>query len=256
MERYFSSLLLGLMILFLGISCQQATHTDEQQTTPEEVELVKPRPEIYETVQLTTDLSQLSDSEREMLPLLIEAAKIMDGLFWQEAYPEEKAIDESQLDEAALKFFDVNYGPWDRLDGNKPFVEGVGAKPAGANFYPIDMTKEEFEAFEGEGKDDLYTFIRRDEKGDLKVIPYRVMFRDEVKKASDLLKQAAEIAEDAALKKYLTLRSEALLSDEYDESDIAWLDMKTNGIDCIIGPLKPMKTSYLAIKLLTKLMFW
>lgn len=238
MKRYSTLLLLTISILFLGISCQSNSSPKTSETDKEEAEVVTPRPEIYEPVKLTADLSQLTESERKILPLLIEAAKIMDALFWKEAYPEDKAIDESQLDPASKRFFDINYGPWDRLDGNKPFVEGVGVKPAGANFYPVDMTKEEFEAFEDERKGDLYTFIRRDENGDLKVIPYRVMFRDEVKKASELLTEAAEIAEDPALKNYLSLRAEALLTDEYDASDNAWLDMKSNGIDCIIGPIE------------------
>ncbi len=224
---------------FLFTACQDK-HEEKQdaQTTSDEVELVAPRPEIYTTVKLEADLSQLTDSERKILPMLIEAAKIMDGLFWQEAYPQAKAIDEEQLDGPSRHFFQINYGPWDRLDGNKPFIEGVGAKPLGANFYPIDMTKEEFEAFEAPDKKSLYTMIRRDEEGGLKSIPYRVFFKRELRKAVEWLKQAAEIAEDPALKKYLSLRAEALLTDEYDESDIAWLDMKTNGIDCIIGPIE------------------
>lgn len=202
------------------------------------MDVAVPRPEIYETVRLTTDVSQLSEAERQMIPLLIEAAKLMDELFWQEAVPENVVVDVASLDEATRRFYQINYGPWDRLDGNAPFVEGVGEKPAGANFYPADMSKEEFEAFEAEDKAGLYTLLRRDEAGELVTVPYHEAFAEQVQQASELLKQAAALAEDPALRRYLELRAEALLTDEYDESDRAWLDMKTNGIDCIIGPIE------------------
>ncbi|RMG24768.1 MAG: Zn-dependent hydrolase, partial [Bacteroidetes bacterium] len=221
--------------LLLLAACQQDAPTG---STEEPVEVVPPRPEIYKTVQLTTDLSQLSESERQMLPLLIEAAQIMDGLFWKEALPDEVKVDPASLDGPTARYYQINYGPWDRLNGNKPFIEGVGPKPAGANFYPTDMSKEEFEAFDDPAKDDLYTLLRRDAQGNLMTVPYHEAFAAEVQAASDLLMQAAELADDPGLKHYLSLRAEALLSDEYDASDMAWLDMKNNGIDCIIGPIE------------------
>ena len=100
----------------------------------------------YAVVDLTTDLSQLTDKQRQMLPLLMEAGKIMDNCFWYEAYGSRKTFLDSLKQSKVRKFAKINYGPWDRLDGNTPFVEGVGAKPLGANYYPADMTKAEFEA--------------------------------------------------------------------------------------------------------------
>jgi hypothetical protein len=144
----------------------------------------------------------------------------------------------SITDEDTKTFARINYGPWDRLDGNKPFVEGVGEKPKGANFYPADMTKEEFEAADIENKSSIYNFIRRDESGKLYSIPYHKQFEKEVKEVSFLLLEAAKLAEDEGLQKYLELRALALLDDHYQPSDLAWMDMKTNTLDLVIGPIE------------------
>ncbi len=192
----------------------------------------------YTNFQLTADLSTLTDKERQMIPILIEAAQIMDDLFWYEALGDKQAFLDGIQDEKLRQFATINYGPWDRLEDNKPFVPGFDAKPAGANFYPADMTKAEFEAADLPDKTSLYTFLRRDEQGKLKTIPYREMFKEQITKASDLLKKAAVLAEDAGLKKYLELRAEALLTDNYQASDFAWMDMKTNRIDVVIGPIE------------------
>ncbi|WP_338768029.1 Zn-dependent hydrolase [Bernardetia sp. ABR2-2B] len=197
------------------------------------------RPEIYAPFKLTTDISTLSESEKKMIPLLIEAAKIMDGLFWQQAYMGDKDSLMATLDDAdTKKFVEINYGLWDRLENNQPFMEGVGEKPLGANFYPTDMTKEEYEAFDNEEKSSLYTFLRRDAEGKLMIVPYHEKFKADLEKAADYLRQAAEIAEDEGLKKHLTLRADAITTDDYMASDMAWMDMKTNGIDIIIGAIE------------------
>lgn len=192
----------------------------------------------YTQVKLTANLDVLSENQRQMIPILIEAGKIMDQLFWYEAYGSQEQLLGSINDIKFRQFAKINYGPWDRLDGNEPFMESYGPKPEGANFYPTDMTKAEFEALELEGKNSLYTFLRRNESGEIEVIPYREMFKDEVKKAADLLRQAAELAENPALKKYLMLRATAFETDEYQESDFAWMDMKDNQIDVVIGPIE------------------
>jgi hypothetical protein len=192
----------------------------------------------YVPVVLTTDVSKLSASEREMIPLLIEAAKIMDDCFWYEAYGDRDQLLGSINDADVRRFAEINYGPWDRLDGNRPFVPGFAEKPPGANFYPPDMTKEEFESAELTGKDDLYTFLRRQPDGSLMVVPYRVQFADAMKLASNLLLRAADLSEDAGLSRYLKLRAEALLTDDYQPSDLAWLEMKDNTIDVVIGPIE------------------
>ena len=106
-----------------------------------------------------------------MLPLLIEAADQMEAIYWQTAYGDKEQLFEGITDSALLKYLSINYGPWDRLDANRPFLETAGPKPLGANFYPQDMTKSEFEALQDPRKTDWYSIVRRDEKGALKVIP-------------------------------------------------------------------------------------
>jgi len=192
----------------------------------------------YVPVKLEVDLSHLTDKQRQMIPLLIEAGKIMDELFWYEAYGKHDSLLNLIDNDTLAQFVKINYGPWDRLAGNEPFIVGAGPKPAGANFYPEDMTKEEFEQSGLEDKASLYTFLRRDEAGQLVTIPYHVQFKEQVIKASKLLKEAAALAEDEGLKRHLTLRAEALLTDEYQDSDMAWLDMKDNAIDVVIGPIE------------------
>ena len=199
---------------------------------------VNPRSNVYVPYKLTTDLSQLSESEKKMIPILIEAADVMDELFWLESYGDKNTLLSKIDNEADKKYAMINYGPWDRLGGDSSFIKGIGEKPKGAQFYPEDMTAEEFAALPESAQKNQYSMIRRGEDGKLTEIPYHVYFEKQVKKVSELLKQAAELAEDAGLKKYLNLRSEAVLTDEYIASDGAWLDMKDNGIDVIIGPIE------------------
>ena len=192
----------------------------------------------YVSVRLTSDMSNLSENQRKMLPILISVADKMNELFWYEAYGNSADLLNSIEDEATKKFVKINYGPWDRLEGNKPFVEGVGEKPAGANFYPKDMTKEEFENADIENKSSIYNFVRRDDNGKLYSIPYYKQFETEVKEVSALLMEAAALAEDEDFKNYLELRAQALLNDDYQPSDLAWMDMKNNMIDVVIGPIE------------------
>ena len=194
----------------------------------------------YITVRLTADLSHLPESEREMIPLLIDAADIMDSLFWHQAYGNPDSLWDRVDDSGLRRFAEINYGPWDRLDDNAPFVDGVGAKPRGANYYPADMTEDEFESAAG-GLPELrseYTMVRRDEAGNLIAIPYHQYFAEQVGRAAALLDEASALAGDEGLRNYLALRAEALRTDEYRESDMAWLDMKDNRVEVIIGPIE------------------
>lgn len=189
-------------------------------------------------VELTTDISHLSDNEKKMLPLLFETAQIMDDIFWTQAYGNKEELLSKVEDEATQAFVNLNYGPWERLNNNAPFLEGIGEKPKGANFYPSDMTQKEFEAFQADDKASLYTVIRRNAKGELESVPYSQAYKEQHEKAAKLLRQAAELAEDKGLKKYLNLRAEALLTDDYLASDMAWMDMKDNNIDFVVGPIE------------------
>jgi len=197
------------------------------------------RPEIYAPVTLTTDLEALDAKERSTVSLLIDAAQVMDELFWQQAYPGDRASLFAGLKDPAMRrFVEINYGPWDRLAGNAPFVPGVGAKPAGAGFYPLDMTREEFERANLPGSRSEYTLVRRGPEGRLEVVPYSVHWREPLGRAATLLEQAAGLADDPGLRRYLELRAAALRSDDYRASDMAWLDMKDNRLDLVIGPIE------------------
>jgi hypothetical protein len=199
----------------------------------------KPRPEIYADFTLQADLSLLTDKQREMIGVLIEASEIMDDLFWRQAYGDDyKEWLESLGVGDAGRFAEINYGPWDRLDDERPFIEGVGPKPLGANFYPVDMSKEEFDAAYLPGKKGLYSLVRRNENGDLTLVPYHVAYADELKAAADLLRKAASLAESQDFGNYLKLRAAALISDEFQVSDLYWMDVRDNEIDVVIGPIE------------------
>lgn len=193
---------------------------------------------IYTPVRLTADLSHLSDSQREMIGLLIQASDIMDSLFWHQAYGDRDQLLNAIDDSDARAFARINYGPWDRLNGDRPFVSGIGEKPKGANFYPADMTRAEFEAADLEGKSSLYSILRRDDDGNLRVLRYSEAYADELGRAAELLRQAADLAEDEDFAQYLRKRAAALLSDDYQPSDLAWMDMKSNPVDVVIGPIE------------------
>lgn len=232
MPRFFTLVVLCLTAITVG--CEATTDPESSATNADALL------QTYTTVRLTSDLGGLSEQERDMIPLLIQAANEMDSIFWVEAYGRRDSLLASIEDEALRRYVEINYGPWDRLNDNEPFIQGVGPKPAGANFYPSDMTKEEFEsaAAEGETLKSLYSMVRRDSAGGLVGIPYHEFFSDHVRRASDKIRDAAALAEDEGLRRYLELRAEALLTDEYQSSDMAWMDMKNNAIDVIIGPIE------------------
>ncbi|MBT6235491.1 Zn-dependent hydrolase [Bacteroidia bacterium] len=190
----------------------------------------------YIPVKLTTDLSQLTESEKQMLPHLFAAADVMNELFWIQAYGDKEQLLSSIPNPQLREFARINYGPWDRLDNDKPFLDNVETKPAGSNIYPVDITKEEFEELGLPDEKDQYSMVRRDSMGKLYTIAYNEFFRPQLEKASGHLMQAAEICEDGELKNYLELRAKALLSNRYDASDIAWINMKNNTLDIIVGP--------------------
>ena len=219
-----------IAILLFSNACKKKT--DNQQ-----VKLSLDSLAIYSSYELKTDLSMLNDSEKQALKLMIEAANIMDELFWQQAFGDKKLMD-TITNDTLRQYAYINYGPWDRLNDNKPFINGYGTKPAGANFYPQDMTKEEFEQWQDTNKTSQYTMIRRDENGKLKAIFYHEYFKEQLQKAANLLNQAASLIKDKNFSKYLSLRAQALITSDYQLSDMAWLDSKTSKIEFIIGPIE------------------
>lgn len=226
---------LTILVFMLLVGCNQnpKTVTNQNDNT-----IIMQKAEEFASFKLTTDLSVLTENERQILPLLFEVADIMQEIYWTEAFGNKDELFDKYKDESLVKFLNINYGPWERLNDNISFIPDFENKPDGANFYPVDMTKEEFDAWEDADKLSLYTLIRRDENKNLEAIPYHVAFEQQVGKAAGLLLQAAELAEDEGLKNYLSTRAKALLTDDYYESDIAWLDMKTNSIDFVVGPIE------------------
>ena len=233
-----------LSFAFLMVSCQDTgqkvnTSSDAETTSSaDENSKMDPLLAKYIPFRLEADLSHLSANQKQIVSKLIDAAKIIDDMFWYEAVGTKEDFLSKITEPKEKEFAMINYGPWDRLNGNKPFIEGYGKKSAGANFYPADMTKEEFDDSDISDKKNLYSFIRRDENGKLYSVPYHEHFKVENEKISKLLDECSALAEDAGLKKYLEERSKALVSDNFQKSDMAWLDMNNNMIDVVIGPIE------------------
>ena len=238
--------LCGVFFLLVVAACSgeqtESTAPVEQApatTAPAANELAAVRPEVYAEFELVADLSGFSNGQRRMLVLLIQASEIMDDLFWKQAWGDKH--DEwlaAMEDDRLREFAQINYGPWDRLDNEKPFMDGVGEKPEGANMYPADITREEFDAAAPPDRDGLYSLVRRDDTGALITIPYHEIYADELEEAAGLLLEAAELSEHAGFANYLQLRAEALVTGDYQASDFAWMDVKTNPIELVLGPIE------------------
>lgn len=189
----------------------------------------------------------ISDNGKEVLNLFRQAADEVDGIFWQQTFGDKNQI-LSMKDCPEKDFALINYGPWDRLDNNAPFIDGYGQKPAGACFYPADMTQEEFDALEDPAKLSPYTLIRRGEDGKLKVVWYHDAYKDKVEKICGYLESAATMTIKESVRNYLLKRAEALHTDSYLESDYAWMDMKDSKMDLVIGPIENYEDGVYGIK--------
>ncbi|MDR3665897.1 MAG: peptidase [Ignavibacteriaceae bacterium] len=211
-----------------------------------DIKMLKEMIAKFVPVELRYDSTLLNEREKNVIEKLYLASKIMDEIFREQVYSKNDEIKlklESSKDEynkLALEYFNIMSGPFDRLDNDKPFL-GKEKKPLGANFYPSSMTKSEFnnwvknhpkdkDAFTSE-----FTVIRKDKNG-LKAIPFSEFYKSKLDKASQLLKEAAEYCDNPSLKKYLKLRADAFLSNDYYPSDMAWMDIKDSKIEVVIGP--------------------
>ena len=205
----------------------------------------------YAPFELTSPLAaSLTENEKQIVEIFFRIADITDNLFWMQTFGD-KALMEAVEDPVAREFAMIQYGPWDRLDDNRPFIEGYGEKPAVCNYYPEDITEEEFDSFDDPDKDSWYTVLRRNDDGSLKTVWYHEEYAAQVAEMCALLEQAAALAEDEGLKNYLLKRAEAFRTDDYLESDLAWMDMKDSRIDFVVGPIesyddkfRETKTSY------------
>ena len=228
-------------LLFLG--CEKKSDNMEPQ---EEIAMLQKQISKFVPTELKYDSNLLDERQRMVVEKLYQASKIMDSIFLDQVYSknyEIKANLEKQNTEVAklqLQLFDIMFGPFDRLEHNKPFI-GTETKPLGANFYPEDMTKEEFESWIKNHPDEEksftseFTVIRRQD-GNLIAIPYSTYWKARLTQASNLLKEAVEYADNPTLKKYLNSRADAFLSNDYYQSDMDWMDVKDNTIEVVIGP--------------------
>lgn len=236
----FSALLLGAATFATTMSCTQ------QKESP-----MKAKVEEFAPVELKSDLaSGLNDKEKELVKIFFQIGKITDDLFWKQTFGDKSLLD-TISDNYAKDFAMIHYGVWDRLDNNKPFIEGYGEKLPMCNYYPHDITLKEFNAFEDENKDSWYTVIRRNDDGSLKSVWYHEEYAEEIGQICALLEKAVALAENPGLKNYLEKRIEAFKTDDYLASDLAWMDMKDSKIDFVTGPIesyddkfRETKTSY------------
>jgi len=230
-------LMLSASMTFLFYACNQQSGSKGTALSATD-SILNTKINEYVSVKLTTDLTKLTVKEKQMIPILIEIAGIIDGLYWEQTVGDKIAFLDTIQDSLMRNFAVINYGPWERLNGNKSFIPSFGEKPAGAMFYPADMTKEEFEKWDNKNKTSQYTLIRRNDDKSLKAVWYHEAYSAKIIRAAELLRKAATMAEDEGLKQYLELRAQAFLTDDYFASDIAWMDMKNNTIDFVIGPIE------------------
>ncbi len=219
---------------------------------------IKPLESYAKEFVLKADLSSFSDNQKMIIQHLIKASEYIDTIFYYENLADFKEVFYAINDSNKIKLFKYNMGPWDRFNQNKPIVEGVGKKFDGANFYPKDITKEEFEKFNDQNKNSNFTFIRRKETGELYCVPYNIELKKYIDSISVLLIKASDLSDDKMFSEYLKSRVVALQTDDYFYSDSIWLKMQDNLIDFIIGPIyinddklfniKAEHQSYLLIK--------
>lgn len=226
------------------ISCQQQSESANGIQTEKEV--MKNKIAQFAPVEIKYDTAKLSENQRMVIKKLFEASQLIDSIFFTQVYSKNKEIknqlenSNSEIDKLNLEYFNIMKGPFDRLDHQKPFI-GTDAKPKGANFYPEDMTREEFNEWIKEHPGDESKFISevtaiRREDGKLIAIPYSEFYKSYLTKAAKLLREAAEYSDNSSLKKYLTLRAKAFETNDYYQSDMAWMDLKNNDIEVVIGP--------------------
>ena len=240
-RKLFSFILAAAVLVYCGCT-KEDPHMTTMKTLQKQIARFAP-------TTIGADTSSLSHGDRQALKKLIDAGRIMDTLFMEQIWSGNRALLEKlekSQDEAGklmLKYFTINGVPWSRLDHDTAFVAGVPpTQPPGANFYPEDMTKEEFEtwvqklaAVEQERAKGFFTIIRRTPEGTLSIVPYNIEYESGLRKAADLLKEAAALTDHASLKNFLIKRAEAFLSNDYYASDVAWMDIDAP-IDVTIGP--------------------
>jgi hypothetical protein len=242
-------LVLGCLAALAGLSmalgackphaAQEAAPTAAQSAPAPAASYAQAHAGDYAMVPLKADLSHLDENTRRMIAKLVQAADVMNDLAWKQTWNGYRAALLAQApDDATRELVNINFGPWDRLNADTPFIANIKPRPPGGPFYPLDMTKEEFEAAALADKKSNYTLLRRDAADKLITVPYHVEYKAELERTAALLREAAELSGDKSFADYLRMRADALLSDDFRPSDMAWMEMKTNPVDIVIGPIE------------------
>ncbi len=245
LNRSVCLIVLTTMAMTISISGQRRIPRPPSSTEAEELNQKIRR---FAPTTLTANTAQLSPGDRKALDKIITAAKLYDQLYLRQIWSGNESLlkklqaDTTPLGQMRLHYFMINKGPWSQLDDNEPFLEGVPKRPAQANFYPDDITKDEFNSWLNTLSADqkanatgyFYT-IRRDAGGKLKSVPYSEEYREFLEPAAKLLREAAALTTNATLKNFLEKRAAAFLSNNYYDSDVAWMDLDSP-IDLTIGP--------------------
>jgi hypothetical protein len=248
-------LLVGVAVaLVSSVACRasQDTPSNVQQTTAtstdSEVQRLETMARRFATADLTADVAALPEHERKALAKIVEAGKVFDALFLRQVWEGNETMlldlveDASPIGRARLHYFLINKGPWSRLDHNEPFIPGAPRKPEQANFYPAGATKAEVEAWikalpdaERRRATGFFTTIRRGPDGKFMLVPYSLEYQGEVAHVAALLREAAGLTQQPTLKAYLEQRAAALISNDYYDSDVAWMELDAS-IEPTIGP--------------------
>ncbi|HKB87641.1 MAG TPA: hypothetical protein VKD08_15800, partial [Ignavibacteriaceae bacterium] len=237
-------IILSLFIFLLSAGCLK--ETNQPSSAGKAMDSLKTMISQFAPTEITYDSTLLNKRQKMVIEKLYQASRLIDSIFLRQVFDKNVEVKNQLLDgkseEDSLKlvYFNINFGPFDRLNHDAAFIDGY-KKPLGANFYPQDITKDEFENWIKNHPDDEKSFtseftVIRGSKDSLKAIPYSDFYQPELGRAAKLLMEAADYADNPSLKKYLTLRAKAFESNDYYESDMAWMDLKNNNIEVVIGP--------------------
>jgi len=238
--------LLGAMIVMASL---MSAASDPPATAVPDLAQLQKMTARFAPTEMNVDLSKLSPGDRKALVKLVEAARIIDDIFMTQYWSGDHALyaklqqDPTALGKARLHYFWINKGPWSSLDNDTAFIPGVPEhKLPGANFYPESMSKEQFERWvatppekEQVQAKSFFTILRADGKNGFKIVPYSEAYKEDLQRCTALLKEGAALIDNATLKRFLTARADAFLSNDYYESDVAWMDLDAP-LDITIGP--------------------
>ena len=226
-----------LPLTIAAIAATAALTAAQETKHPDQAQLEKMTARFAPT-EIIADFSKLSPNDRKVLARLVQASQIINGIFLRQAWSGNPSMlldlagDESAEGRARLHYFLLNKGPWSRLDHNGPFVLGAPQKPEGAGFYPLNATKAEIESWikslpaaEQERAKGFFTVVRREADKKLTLVPYNIEYQGELTRAAALLREAAAAASEPTLQRFLTTRAEAFLTNDYYQSDVAWMEL-------------------------------